>query len=460
MMTNASSSAAVLKAEARGNAPRLGAEIKALSVRDNYTNWYYVGRIWVIVAATIAGAMWGHAALNEAGFGWGWHLPIALFAIVIIGASQHELGGVLHEGTHYMLFANRRLNELASDWLAGFPMYTSIHHYRLYHLAHHQFINDPDRDPDLAQLRHSGHLLDFPVTHIEILVKILKQLWLPNLFRYTIGRVRNHSFDEQHNPYADPARKGSKWPLIVNVFFWLGVPLIVPPLIKFGYWEIAFVAIAAIWAASVAYFALIPERAFPGSRLEPVISHRATAISRVTFLFIVYTALSAIDVYRGDPWGWRTFALYWIVPLFTTFPLFMILRHWVHHGNADRGRYTNTRVYLVNPFIRYAIFPFGFDYHLPHHVFASVPHYRLKELHELLLERDPQYREKGVIVEGYFGHDNAVSGRPTAMSVLGAGHAPKGTEAAFLDSTVLEPAEVADRAGIEREVAASGRAAG
>jgi fatty acid desaturase len=137
----------------------------------------------------------------------------------------------------------------------------------------------------------------------------------------------------------------------------------------------------------------------------------------------------------------------------------MILRHWVHHGNADRGRYTNTRVYLVNPFIRYAIFPFGFEYHLPHHLYASVPHYRLKKLHELLQD-DPEYREKCVVVEGYFGHDDAATGRPSAMSVLGAKHAPKGTERAFLDSSVLEPADVADRAGIEREVERSSQAAG
>ena len=107
-------------------------------------------------------------------------------------------------------------------------------------------------------------------------------------------------------------------------------------------------------------------------------------------------------------WGpaWTYFALLWMVPLFTTFPLFMILRQWVQHGNADRGRYTNTRVFLVGPLVRYAVFPWGMDYHLPHHLMASVPHYNLKKLHEFML-RDPEYREKGVIVEGYFGRRHA-----------------------------------------------------
>ena len=102
----------------------------------------------------------------------------------------------------------------------------------------------------------------------------------------------------------------------------------------------------------------------------------------------------------------------------------MILRQWVQHGNADRGRYTNTRVFLVGPLVRYAVFPWGMDYHLPHHLMASVPHYNLKQLHEIML-RDPEYREKGVIVEGYFGDEDNALGHPTAMGVLGEAHAPK-----------------------------------
>ena len=102
----------------------------------------------------------------------------------------------------------------------------------------------------------------------------------------------------------------------------------------------------------------------------------------------------------------------------------MILRQWVQHGNADRGRYTNTRVFLVGPLVRYAVFPWGMDYHLPHHLMASVPHYNLKKLHEIML-RDPEYREKGVIVEGYFGDEENEHGHPTAMGVLGEAHAPK-----------------------------------
>ena len=104
--------------------------------------------------------------------------------------------------------------------------------------------------------------------------------------------------------------------------------------------------------------------------------------------------------------------------------------------------------------MRYAVFPFGMDYHLPHHLMASVPHYNLKRLHEIML-RDPEYREKGVIVEGYFGDEDNALGHPTAMGVLGDAHAPKTQEAAYVDNAAIEYADVADAAGIAREVEAS-----
>jgi fatty acid desaturase len=453
-----SATVAHVSSDAREGKPQnLNAEIKALSARDNWTNWYYVGQIWVVVALTVLACSWAQSELSSHGYHWAWQIPVVLFGVIVVGASQHGLGGVLHEATHFMLFSNRKLNDLAADWLAGFPLYTSIHHYRLYHLAHHQFINDPERDPDLVQLQMSGHALDFPMTHMEILGKVLRLLWLPNLVRYTVSRAKSHSFDSAHNPYFSSEGKESKWPTIVNVLFWLAVPTVVGAVMRSNDGT-AFAILAASWAAAVLYFSIIPESSYSQSRLKPTISHRATAISRVTFLAILYTALVASHAATGSDALWRAWNIYWLIPLFTTFPLFMIMRHWVHHGNADRGRYTNTRVYLVNPLIRYAIFPFGFEYHLPHHVYASVPHFRLKKLHDLL-QNDPEYVEKCVVVEGYFGHDHPESGRPTAMSVLGSKHAPKQGEKAFLDSSVLDSVEVVERDKITAEESASASSA-
>ena len=440
---------------ARERPNRFGAEeVLALKARNNVTNWLYLARIYLVIAASVAGAVWVISSARADELSWWLAVPLTLVAIVAIGASQHQFGGVIHEGTHFMLFANRRLNELTSDWLAAFPILTTTYHYRLHHLAHHQFVNDPERDPDIGQLQESDHWLDFPITHVDVLLSLLKQLWIPNLFRYTITRAKYGSLGTgTHNPYADPAHPGSIRPLRAGILFAVGAPLIIIPLTVMGYATAVAIILPLMWAVVVTILRLLPDDAFPRTRLSPVIPLRYTGIGRVTYLALLYAALSAVQLAGWGP-AWAYFGVLWLVPLFTTFPLFMILRQWVQHGNADRGRYTNTRVFLVGPLVRYAVFPFGMDYHLPHHLMASVPHYNLKQLHEIML-RDPEYREKGVIVEGYFGDEDNALGHPTAMGVLGEAHAPKRAEAAYVDNAAIEYADVRDAAGIAREVEAS-----
>ncbi|MBL8565461.1 MAG: fatty acid desaturase [Hyphomicrobiaceae bacterium] len=436
-------------------------EIRQLKARDNTTNFYYLAFVYLVVATTIALALWSFDAVAAAGLGWWWNIPAAFLAVVAIGASQHQLGGAIHEGTHYMLFDDRRLNELASDWLAAFPIYTSTYAFRLHHLAHHQFVNDPERDPNFDQAKDSGHWLDFPIAHIDLLIAIVKQLNPARLVSYIVARARYSALGVDTNPYADPSRKGTPWAIRVGVLFAVGMPFVLVPIIAAGRYgglpmgtmtSIALVVLLASALAVAAYYWRLPETSYPQSRINPVISHKSTALGRIGFLTIVYAALTITEYVSGAPvWGY--FSLFWILPLFSTFPLFMILREWLQHGNADRGRYTNSRIFLVNPFARYAIFPWGMDYHLPHHLFASVPHYKLKALHRFLL-KDPEYAEKGLVVEGW-SHKKA-AGHPTIVDVLGPEYTPSGNKV-HVDDATLENADVNDAAAIARHAAESAR---
>ena len=72
-------------------------------------------------------------------------------------------------------------------------------------------------------------------------------------------------------------------------------------------------------------------------------------------------------------------------------------------AGASGDRFTNTRIFLVSPLIRFAVFPLGMDYHLPHHLFPMVPHFRIRQLHDILLETE-EYRDNATVVEGYFLH--------------------------------------------------------
>lgn len=434
-------------------------EVRRLKARDNTTNLAYLARDYLIIAATVTAAILSFSAIEDAGLSWWWNVPVAFFAVLVLGASQHQLGGAIHEGTHYQLFADRNFNELASDWLAAFPIYTSTYAFRLHHLAHHQFVNDPERDPNFDQARDSGHWLDFPIAHIDLLIAIVKMLNPVRLVSYIVARARYSALGVDTNPYADPSRKGTPWAIRVGVLFAVGMPFALIGLLALaryggfpsGLMTALALGLLGVSAAAVSlYYRMLPEEQFPQSRINPVISHQSTAIGRIAFLTLLYGALTITEYVSGAP-AWGYYVLLWLLPLFTTFPMFMILREWLQHGNADRGRYTNSRIFLVNPIARYAVFPWGMDYHLPHHLYASVPHYKLKELHEFLLA-DPEYAEKGLVVEGWSHRKK--DGHPTIVDVLGPEYTPQGN-AAHVDDATLEHADVNDAAAIARHSAAS-----
>lgn len=427
-----------------------GSEIAALKeARDNRTNFFYLAQVYAIMFGSIALAAWFLTYQPSSDLSFWWNVPVLVAAVFLIGASQHQLGGATHEATHFILFRDRKMNELVSDWLCMFPLYSTTYQFRLHHLAHHQFVNDPDRDPDFTQLRDSGHDLDFPLPHIEFLKALLTQLWLPNLVRYTLTRARYNGLGVDHNPYTNAATKGSRLPNVAIGVYAVVLPValgIAKPFI--GAWPVL-VLLAAGGLAVIAFLASFREEQFPASHIRPVISHRTTAISRVVFFTLLYSIIGSVEALTPIP-AWNLFLLLWVLPLFTTFAFFMIMRQWVQHGNADRGRLTNTRTFLVNPIIRYAVFPFGMDYHLPHHIYAAVPHFKLPELHELLLKRDPDYARDGVVVEGYFRSPAPERGNPTVLDVLGPNYAKSGDEV-FIASDAIEDADVANAAHIRAE---------
>jgi fatty acid desaturase len=416
--------------------PSLKALLQDLRRTDNLTNWFYLAGVYLYLAAVIGGAVWCFELIRNDDLSVFWAVPVALVAIILVGAGQHRLSGLAHEGSHHILFRGRYLNDLAADLLTMFPLFSSIYHYRLQHLAHHQFVNDPDRDPDVSQLQTSGHWLDFPVPKRGVVIAFLKQLWLPRLIRFMRVRAQYNATGTDKNPYMVKGKKPSKGAVRVGVVYLLALVATLTTLFytTTEWWPLVAVP-AAMWLVVTAIFLRLPNEKYHQSRLHPVIHARYTSALRVGFITVVFTTLAVITRLTGAA-AVGYYVVLWLVPLFTSFAFFMILRQIVQHGNGGRGWLTNTRTFLVGRLIRFAVFPMGQDYHLPHHLYATVPHYRLKELHAALLEF-AEYRERAVVVEGYFLPPHTPQTNPTVLDVLGPDYAPK-TRSVYIDETVME----------------------
>jgi fatty acid desaturase len=429
--------------------PELKEKVQRLRQTDNYTNLYYLARTYILIAGVIGGAIWFYHYQAPAGLSFWWNVPLTAVAIALIGALQHQLTGLAHEASHHLLFRNRYWNELASDWLCMFPLFSTTHHYRLQHLAHHQFVNDPDRDPDVSQLRASGHWLNFPLGKRQVLHALLRQLWPPRLLRYMRVRAQYNAVPTLHSPYLRKDWKPSRLLVRVGIAYLLGLIGQLMGLVWYGdpFWLA--VLPAACWVGIALFYALVPLNFYHQSRVHSTIAPRWMTVGRMAYATAVFTGLAWLTWATGE-WVAVYYFLLWVVPIFTAFSFFMILRQLVQHGNAGRGWLTNTRVFLVQRLIQFSIFPIGQDYHLPHHLFATVPHYRLRELHETLLGYD-DYRAQAVVVEGYCLPAHGPAARPTVLDVLGPDYVSRDPAEVFIDNSVLEGVRVDEKAEILRE---------
>jgi fatty acid desaturase len=112
-----------------------------------------------------------------------------------------------------------------------------------------------------------------------------------------------------------------------------------------------------------------------------------------------YVAVLSVIGLTGS---WLGLLMYWIVPYFTVFLLFLYLRSVAEHfGSMDyEHELGSSRTVYPHLWEKAFFAPHNVNYHLDHHLYPSVPFYNLPQLHALLLE-NPQYRENAHITRGY-----------------------------------------------------------
>jgi fatty acid desaturase len=150
---------APLQAEERAALRRLAPQIRELS-EPSPVPLLAAGLEWVTLALLV-----GSTFVVEHPLWWA-------AVVVLIGARQHGLLVLMHEGVHWRLHRDPRLNDLLSDLFCAWPLFASTAAYRAGHLRHHRALHTP-RDPDWVH-RHARPEWAFPTTRGALLLRLVR----------------------------------------------------------------------------------------------------------------------------------------------------------------------------------------------------------------------------------------------------------------------------------------------
>jgi fatty acid desaturase len=91
-----------------------------------------------------------------------------LLALLIIGNRQHALAILGHDGTHFTLSHDRKLNDRLTNLIAFWPLGLTVSGYRTLHFRHHKHAGTED-DPELGHKRTRSPQWDLPAKPSRIL---------------------------------------------------------------------------------------------------------------------------------------------------------------------------------------------------------------------------------------------------------------------------------------------------
>ena len=137
-----------------------------------------------VLAIAAAGALYASA------FDTAWMLPAAW----LYGTTLVFLFAPLHETVHYTAFRSRWINRAVSA-VCGWILVLPPRYFRGFHLEHHRYTQDPERDPELAVAP--------PRTWYDY-------LWRVSGFEYWTSRARTtltHATGRVAEPYVAPSER-------------------------------------------------------------------------------------------------------------------------------------------------------------------------------------------------------------------------------------------------------------
>ena len=139
-----------------------------------------------------------------------------------------------------------------------------------------------------------------------------------------------------------------------------------------------------------------------GNRGRSIMMRDGEKTNAVRQGLLVNLALFAVLLLCGIP----ELYLLWLVAYLTAYPLIARIRQVAEHANVpnlfDLDPRLNTRTTIPRWFERPFLCPNGVNYHVEHHLLASVPCHKLKALHQRLEEKGFYAGYEHTIARGYW----------------------------------------------------------
>ena len=284
---------------------------------------------------------------------WAWPSPWIVVAIIVVGVQQHALFILAHEAAHYRLLRNRTWNDIVGRTI-GMAGAISMCTYRVIHRLHHNNLYSDD-DPDTAI--HGGY------------PRGTAYLW-KKLAQDAIG-----------------------WNAWKTFSYFFGAP------------------------------AINDDTRRPSRPLDDTSPELRRAARRDRWFVVAFQL--ALPVASALAGGWRGLAQYavlWLLPMLTVLQPILRLRAICEHGAVSdlsspltAARSNRAGGGIGNALGRAFLFPHHVNYHLEHHLYPAVPHYRLPALHRALAAKGAlagaEVRDVGETLKRVFGARAPVAGR-------------------------------------------------
>lgn len=205
-----------------------GAEVRTLSERSDLHGAVQTG----LHLALIAGA----GVLVALSGPW-----TVLPAVVLLGAAQAALFAPIHETMHLTAFRSRRANQVVG-WIVAAPSLLNWHFYAPFHLAHHRFTQDPERDPELTPMppgtRFGWLKRVLAIPYWMTRARVIAACWRGDLsaFPYIPEKDRTKVIRSvRAMSVAVPGTAvlaGAAWGWTVPLLYWVGPQLLGQPLLR------------------------------------------------------------------------------------------------------------------------------------------------------------------------------------------------------------------------------------